>query len=847
MSSTRYAPPSARIPEAPVIASRIARAHLEAIVAGAAPHRVIVIGTAGSGKSRTLRRLRRLLAEAGTKVALTTGAADIRTLSSTDVLFVDDAHLLDEAQLAAVADRIDDVEAAVIVASRPWPQSEALARICAALERTQPPIVLGHVSRSDVLAHLESGDAQMPPDCVDDILELSGGVSWLVAESLAIHDSIDCSDDRRHAAIRGALEDVIAHRLRAIDPAERELVENLSLAAEGVGAPAGRSDLLHAGYSDGLLLRNGQPVPVVRSAVRSTIPVERLVNLYAASSVHSPDEAVLRGLLGGLRDPRVAAALLQHADALAQTDAARAADLYRAAAQAGADATTVAIRQAQVEWSRGDVEAASALLDAVPISIDHPEYDHAADTAAAIWAARGLVAMSGRVYRSFESSCPESSARASIAALALADRETLLATTPPPPGRTMPSTLAVSMDLLTRGMRETLIGSAHGALAELIRASEMYSSSGSNGPVPELPAVIAAIVAINLGELDVAHSVLDAALHEDHGGRWAHDRLVLWRAWVSLQQEHAQDVETAVQAILPTARSLSPRDKLLFDSISIAIARRYHDMPALVTAWRGARESLLRARFDLFSFLPLGEFVLTAARVGDTDRLQPHFAEALGQMTRLGSPPVWSAHLHWTGIQQAILLGRPKDLAPHARALVDAAPHNRLAATMAQAGRVWTSVLAGSVDADQVEKAALGLATVGLAWDGARLAGHAAARSDDRRVISRLLACARRLHPREDMRPTAVEEETPTPKSRSHMELSPREREVAALVIEGMTYAEIGSSIFISPRTAEHHIARIRRRLGATTRSDLIAKLRLVIDDEANDHGVSADVERASA
>ena len=105
---------------------------------------------------------------------------------------------------------------------------------------------------------------------------------------------------------------------------------------------------------------------------------------------------------------------------------------------------------------------------------------------------------------------------------------------------------------------------------------------------------------------------------------------MLWRAWVALQQEHAQEVEAAVQSVAAIgSRSLSPRDRLLFDAISLAIARRYHDSAALVTAWRGARESLLRARFDLFSQLPLGEFVLTAARVGESERLRPHFDDAL--------------------------------------------------------------------------------------------------------------------------------------------------------------------------------------------------------------------------
>jgi len=169
---------------------------------------------------------------------------------------------------------------------------------------------------------------------------------------------------------------------------------------------------------------------------------------------------------------------------------------------------------------------------------------------------------------------------------------------------------------------------------------------------------------------------------------------------------------------------------------------------------------------------------------------------------------------------------------PHARALVSAAPRSRTASRMAQAGRVWTSVLAGTVDADAVEAAALGLGEVGLAWDGARLAGHGAGRSDDRRAISQLLACARQLHPREEVARDGQEPASVTAQ-RSPEVLSPREREVALLVLQGKTYNEIGASIFISPRTAEHHIARIRRRLGATSRSDLIAKLRLVIEDAA--------------
>ncbi len=66
-------------------------------------------------------------------------------------------------------------------------------------------------------------------------------------------------------------------------------------------------------------------------------------------------------------------------------------------------------------------------------------------------------------------------------------------------------------------------------------------------------------------------------------------------------------------------------------------------------------------------------------------------------------------------------------------------------------------------------------------------------------------------------------------------------------MLQGKTYAEIGETIFISPRTAEHHIAHIRRRLGATSRSDLIAKLRVVVEQSARGGERAAPPTRGSA
>lgn len=52
--------------------------------------------------------------------------------------------------------------------------------------------------------------------------------------------------------------------------------------------------------------------------------------------------------------------------------------------------------------------------------------------------------------------------------------------------------------------------------------------------------------------------------------------------------------------------------------------------------------------------------------------------------------------------------------------------------------------------------------------------------------------------------------------------LSIREREVMQMVVQGMTSAEIGKKLFISPRTVDIHRANIMRKLGLKTRIDLV-------------------------
>jgi PAS domain S-box-containing protein len=56
-------------------------------------------------------------------------------------------------------------------------------------------------------------------------------------------------------------------------------------------------------------------------------------------------------------------------------------------------------------------------------------------------------------------------------------------------------------------------------------------------------------------------------------------------------------------------------------------------------------------------------------------------------------------------------------------------------------------------------------------------------------------------------------------------ELTAREREIAALLIEGLTSKRIGQRLTISPRTVDVYRARLMRKFGAATTPELVHKL----------------------
>ena len=62
-------------------------------------------------------------------------------------------------------------------------------------------------------------------------------------------------------------------------------------------------------------------------------------------------------------------------------------------------------------------------------------------------------------------------------------------------------------------------------------------------------------------------------------------------------------------------------------------------------------------------------------------------------------------------------------------------------------------------------------------------------------------------------------------KRKLKVDFTAREREIAALLIEGLTSKQIGKRLVISPRTVDVYRGQLMRKVGAATTPELVNKL----------------------
>jgi DNA-binding CsgD family transcriptional regulator len=533
-------------------------------------------------------------------------------------------------------------------------------------------------------------------------------------------------------------------------------------------------------------------------------------------------------LRGDLLDP-VPRPLLDRV-ATKERPAVLSAQLFSAGAAAGRPLPESGARWAMSAALAGDLDSALRLADRV-IAEQRADRGEAALVAAAALAHRGQLAHSTELYR-WSGAGPA----ASFATVGLIGTGHPAEVAGLPGTATVdgpPTLLAHGALLAARGIGDSVTGTPISALGTLVRAADLLLPAGSAVLLPDSPAALAALVALHYGELAVAESVLTRAIAAGLGGVLLAARHRLLLAWSLMVGGRTAAARQCLAAVRQAGRPLEARDQLFALALDAALARRDSDLAAHRRAWLGACELLMRHPVDLFMLLPLGELAVAAARLGAHGHLATHLAEADALLHRLGDPPLWTAPLHWSGLHAAIIAERPDLAAERAATLARFAHASGFHTALAAAAECWLAVLAGRIDAGRAQAAARGLHAAGLCWDGARLAAQAAIRTKDRKAMVVLLDCARQLQGRPTAeRPgtaSAAGQPHPAPggaAASDHPRLSGRERQVAALVVAGLTYKQIGDRLFISPKTVEHHVARMRHRLDCGSRSDLLARLR---------------------
>ncbi|MGH3976453.1 MAG: LuxR C-terminal-related transcriptional regulator, partial [Pseudonocardiaceae bacterium] len=527
-----------------------------------APLTAAIVGPGGTGKSALLDALAREYQKAGAAVVRGSSTADLRldTVNPNEPVLVDDAHRLDQAILEELRAFAGEETARLIVAYRPWPRSRALSALGASLARRRSPVVMGHLNRTAVGARIAARVGCTPPDPLIELVhEQAGGLSSLVDLVTQALQDTGRFDPRRPEQFRrpervnvsAGLAERLRYQLEALDPAIYGLLQAMAvgaaLDAEVLGPlldvePAALTDTVEAAMATGLLTDAGELIPFIRNIVLRLMPMLRSREMQRRLATIQLDRggsvlAAGRQLLGtGASGSRVAAVLEQAGDEALGQSPVLAAELYAGTIDAGASPRALAARHALAAALAGDLDQALKLADQVVSDPSAPDRQRGISVVAAVLAHRGLPAQSAQLYCSLPTDAAGSAALAvptliGIGELSQARAALDMADAGTDQGITL---MASATILMARGMLATLTGPSAGALSELARAAVLLEPAGETVLLPDTPAALTAVVALQCGELTVADSTLRRAVAAKLGGRPAHPRHLLLHGWMAM-------------------------------------------------------------------------------------------------------------------------------------------------------------------------------------------------------------------------------------------------------------------------------------------------------------------------
>lgn len=679
---------------------------------------------------------------------------------------------------------------------------------------------------------------------------------WTPSESTLAAETAEAVVGRVRRAGPAATE--LARLWSLIDPDDTEggpeaelalALRALSQPLRGQAPPPSLDSAERAARAGGLLTGDGSLIPVVRAALAADLTGaqrgsahDRLAAVLAATD---PAAAARHLLVGDGQIPDAARLLAGNALGAAGGEPERFAELVERAEQLGLAPAEAAVVRAMGAFHLGSADAL-AHLERAERAEDASGGEQALDdrTVAlgygldlrdlrlASAAARPLAGPLAAPLRSV--------ARALAGRPPVPPGDEAAATRPAPLGRVV-GTVAGAVDDLARGDQRT-------ALAGLVQAADDFDRLHPTAPLGFTPHGVGALAALLTGDLVAVEHLCNQAVAHGSGGPGedlfhhlvrAYGRLVRgdYRSALELGRRHrrpdllaavadfGEGDTDAVAAVGPTvdALALPQRDRLVLAALEAAIARRSGDTSRLRASWQAAEQALLRPSTTWLLLDVFTELLAAGARLGDRRRVDPVVAELTDQALSLPATGPGPTAGWWLRLQVAIAGEDRQAVAEAAAALGGLAPTDERSQARVQAGAVWAGIVTGKASERrnleaQVVAAAERMSAVGDSWEASRLLGQAALDEDDPRVARRLLEMAR-VSASEPV-------ETSGDDALVALGLSDREAEVALMVVEGRTHKEIGAQLFISPKTVEHHVAKIRQKLGATSRAELVASIR---------------------
>ncbi|MFD6389876.1 LuxR C-terminal-related transcriptional regulator [Nocardia sp. NPDC060259] len=792
------------------------------------PVLLLIRGRAGTGKSMLLKAVRAHLR--GRDIPVAESARD----HGRSVLIADNVHRYTDTELHTLCAAIESGNRTIVLATQPRPHDPRLRALSEAVARHGRTVDLRALGSADIASFArELGMAVSQPLALH-IHQLTAGIPGGVVAALTAARSAPLE------SCVSAVDVAVAAWTRTIlDTIEPDLLETLVIAATGTGLDATEltevlgvgtdtaHDLIDRARAGALVTDADLLLAPAVAPLRTLLGDRRYVEVQRRLLTARIDSGLLRDRTAlilaesGVVDPRLAEFLCRTAEKSDQ-----ATRYFAAAAAAGAPVESIAVRWAEAAAHAGDTDTALRLAEPLLTTdnASHTELVAAVRICAGVLTRRGLVSRAAGLYTWLGPDRVGADWASAAMVLTLAG-DLAGATQMSGAAQHWPPTEAdAGARLIASALHESL--DPHGAgTTAAISALIQAGNAGDDRYLPCTAVSIATLLCLGAGEPSRARDSLARAA----GGA----QLPVLAAWTALLGGDERGAASTLAEIdIP---ALAPRDQLLAHALAVGLARRGGDHAALARAWQAACPLFDQLEADLLSLLPIGELWLAGIRLRDVRRIGPLVDAAKALLRKLGRAPAWTNSFHWYGVQAALADESPQELLPHAHALKTAAEAgDRQAVVLADAGRTWVLVLRGNVAAAEVQAAVSALAELGLTWDAARLASEAALAAGDSATATTLLKLARSVRvqaqPVEPSRPAAQPlpqtPDGPAPLTGEAAALSDREREVAELVLLGLTYREIGARLYISAKTVEHHVARIRRRIGARSRSELLSMLR---------------------